>query len=70
MQDTLTNHEAECKSATPQAENINIIVGCIRATGWSLQDLAGAVGNGAGYIRDGNAFRLISSEAYGQGKLS
>lgn len=67
---TLTNQIARDKSATRQAENINIIVGCIRATGWTMEELTGAVLNGAGLIRDGNAFRLISSEAYGTWSLS
>lgn len=67
---TLTNQSESDKSATPQAESFNIIIGCQRATGWTGTDLIGVVLNGAGLIRDGNAFRLIASEAFEQEGLS
>lgn len=70
MTPNVANQEAECKSATPQAESFNIIIGCQRATGWTGKDLIGLVLNGAGLIRDGNAFRLIASEAFEQERLS
>jgi len=70
MDCTLTNQSRECNSATAQAETFNLIIGCQRATGWTGSDLIGLLMNGAGLIRDGNAFRLIASEAFEQGALS
>ena len=67
---TLTNQSDRDKSATEQAESFNVIIGCQRASGWTGTDLIGLVFNGAGLIRDGNAFRLIASEAFEQERLS
>lgn len=67
---TVANQISDGNKATPQAESINVIIGCQRASGWTLSDLVGLAFNGAGFIRDGNAFRLISSEAFEQGASS
>ncbi len=67
---TLTNQNDRDKSATVKLESFNVIIGCQRASGWTGTDLIGLVFNGAGLIRDGNAFRLIASEAFEQERLS
>ena len=70
MDCTLPNQDNRRKRATRQAKTVNIIIGCQRASGWTWAELTGAVCNGAGLIRDGNAYRLIASSAYEQGMLS
>lgn len=54
------------KPATRQAENLNIILGPYRIRGVSMEEANAMALNGNGYIREGNALRLISSEAFEQ----
>lgn len=67
---TLTNHPPRGKSATRQAESINIILGPHRLRGVTLKEANAMALNGNGYIREGNALRLISSEAFEQDERS
>jgi len=64
--ETLTNLVRRDKSATRQAENLNIILGPHRLRGVTLEEANAMATNGNGYIREGNALRLISSEAFEQ----
>lgn len=67
---TLTNQNDRDKSATVKSKPINIIMGSFRVRGANWLDVLDMIGNGKGLIRDGNAFRLISSEAFEQWELS
>jgi hypothetical protein len=63
---TLANHDTRDKSATVKPKPINIIMGSFRVCGANWLDVLDMIGNGKGLIRDGNAYRLISSEAFEQ----
>jgi len=67
---TIANSDRNCNSATVKPETVNIILGAYRVRGSDWLDVIGMVLNGTGLIRDGNAYRLIQSEAYEQGALS
>ena len=64
--DTIANAASRGKPATRQAENLNIILGPYRIRGVSMEEANAMALNGNGYIREGNAMRLISSEAFEQ----
>ena len=67
---TLTNQEAECNSATAQAEKFNIILGAHRLRDCTLDEVIAMALNGSGYVRRGNELTLFSSEAFEQWELS
>lgn len=67
---TVANQISDGNKATPQAESINVIMGAYRIRGADWLDVIGMVVNGTGLIRDGNAFRLVHSEAFEQGARS
>lgn len=54
------------KSATRQAKNLNIILGPYRLRDVSPEEANAMARNGNGYIREGDALRLIHSEAFEQ----
>lgn len=68
--ENVANQSNRDKSATAQAQSINVILGVhrIRAANWL--DVIGMVVNGTGLIREGTGFRLIHSEAFEQGVRS
>lgn len=70
MEATVANHDARGNPATAQANNPNIILGCHRITANGWAEVLGMVINGCGLVREGNAFRLIHSEAFEQLVLS
>jgi hypothetical protein len=62
----LANAAPRGKSATGQAKSLNIILGPYRIRGCTFEEANAMAINGAGYIREGNALRLILSEAFEQ----
>jgi hypothetical protein len=67
---TLANHDAGDKSATPQAKStMCMIVGWRRIVGtWA--ELHSIVDNGTILIRESNGFRVMHSEGVAQGARS
>lgn len=62
----LTNQLQRGNRATRQAQTLNIILGPHRLRGVTMEEANAMACNGNGYIREGNALRLISSEAFEQ----
>lgn len=66
MDSIIANDAPRDKPATVKRETFNIILGCHRLQGCTLDEVLAMALNGCGYVRRGNEFTLFSSPAFEQ----